>query len=197
MALAAQAVHHRCMYENRTESERSKGSLPRARLTAYRLKARAQRCSERVVTPSLEQALAFKRYLCLLIAENRIAQLQLTLRPDLSDDARACVVATFRAARVMAFAVDKTTLLVAAGLPMTRALAEIARRDGTMGRKLHARLTTDFGAGKTVLSQDEERRMAFVGRALAAVTLVDLPRPRAFADAGFDLATIYSSRQSR
>lgn len=185
------------MHENRTLLERSNGSFPRAKITAHRLKTRTQRCPERHPTPPLEQALAFKRYLCLLLEEGKIAQLQLTLRLDLSDDARASVVALFRGAGVMAFAVDKTTLLVAAGLPMTRALAEFARGCGTMGRKLQARLKKDFGVGRPVLSEDEERRLIRLDRALAAVTHVDLPRRHAFADAGFDLATIYSSRQSR
>jgi hypothetical protein len=185
------------MHENRTLLERSNGSFPRARVTAQRLKARAQRCPERLVTPPLEQALAFKRYLCLLIEEGKIAQLQLTLRPDLSDGARASVVALFCGAGVMAFRIDKKTLLVAAGLPMTQALADLAQGYGTLGRKLKARLKKDFGAGKPVLSEDEEQRMVLLDRALAAVTRVDLPRPRAFTDAGFDLATIYSSRQSR
>lgn len=145
----------------------------------------------------MEQALAFKRYLCLLLEEGKIAQLQLTLRSDLSGEARARVLGLFRGARVMAFAVDKTTLLVAAGLPMSRALAELARGHGTLGRKLQARLMKDFGPGRPVLSQDEQQRIVSLDRALAAVTRVDLPRPHAFADAGFDLATIYSSRQSR
>ena len=185
------------MHENRTLLERSNGSFPRAKITAHRLKTRAQRCPEKAPTLPLEQALAFKRYLCLLLEEGKIAQLQLTLRPDLSDDARASVVALFRGARLMAFAVDKTTLLVAAGLPMTRALAEFARGYGTLGRKLQARLRKDFGAGKPVLSQDQQQRMILLRRAFPAVARVDLPRRHAFADAGFDLATIYSSRQSR
>ena len=189
-------VHRRRMHENRTLLERSNGSFPRARVTAQRLKARAQRCPQRL-TPPLEQALAFKRYLCLLIEEGKIAQLQLTLRPDLSNDARASVVALFCGAGVMAFRIDKTTLLVAAGLPMTQAFADLARGYGTLGRKLKARLKKDFGAGKPVLSESERQRMVILDRALTAVTHVDLPRRHAFADAGFDLATIYSSRQSR
>lgn len=185
------------MQEIKTYLDRSSGSFPRARVTAQRLKARAQRCLERPVTRSLEHALAFKRYLCLLLEEGKVAQLQLTLRPDLSQDARARVQALFRSARVMAFALDETTLLFAAGLPMTRALAEFAQGHGTMGRKLKARLKKDFGAGRPVLSEDEKQRMIYLDRALAAVARLDLPRPHAFADAGFDLATIYSSRQSR
>jgi hypothetical protein len=185
------------MYDDRTLLERSNGPFPRARVTAQRLKLRARRCPEKPVAPSRERALALKRYLCLLIEDRKIAQLQLTLRADLSDGARASVVALFRGARVMAFAVDKTTLLVAAGLPMTRALAGFAQAYGVLGQKLKARLKKDFGTRTPVLSEDELQRMVILDRALAAITCVDLPRPRAFEDAGFDLATIYSSQRSR
>ncbi len=149
------------------------------------------------MAPAREQALALKRYLCLLIEDRKIAQLQLTLRPGLSDEARASVMALFRGARVMAFPIDRMTLLVAAGLPMTRALAGFAHAYGVLGQKLKARLKKDFGTRTPVLSEDELQRMIILDRALAAVTCVDLPRPRAFEDAGFDLATIYSSQQSR
>jgi len=93
----------------------------------------------------------------------------------------------------MAFAVDKTTVLVATGVPMSRALAEFARGYGVLGRKLHARLKKEFGPTRPTLSPDEQQRMILMDRALAVVTHVDLPPARAFAAAGFDLATIYSS----
>jgi hypothetical protein len=101
----------------------------------------------------------------------------------------------FHGARVMAFAVDKTTVLVATGLPMSRAFAEFARGYGVLGRKFDARLKKDFGAARPLLSPDEQQRMILLDRALAVVTCVDLPPARAFAAAGFDLATIYSSPQ--
>jgi hypothetical protein len=185
------------MHGTRISLERSGSSFQRAKVTAQRLNTRAPRRPERPRTPALEHALAFRRYLCLLLEEGKIAQLQLTLSADLSDETRAGLMALFHSARVMAFAVDDTTLLAAAGLPMARALANLARRRGSLGRKLQARLKDDFGSGSPVLSHDEQQRMAHLKRALAAITRIDLPRPNAFADAGFDLATIYSSRRSR
>lgn len=185
------------MHEDRTGLERSNGSYPRARPTGQRMKARVRRCPERPAAPPLEHARAFKRYLCLLLEERKVAQLQVKLRPDLSTDARIGVLALFRAARVMAFAVDDRTLLVAAGLPMSRAFAAFARGHGVLGRRLQARLKRDFGPDRPVLSADEQQRLILLERALASVTRVDLPPPNAFATAGFDLATIYSSRQSR
>jgi hypothetical protein len=184
------------MHGTRTSLEKSNGSFPRAKATAQRLRTRAQRCPERSPPPPLEQALAFKRYLCLLLEEGKVARHQLTLRSDISDDARAGVMGLFHSARVMAFAVDKTTVLVAAGIPMSRAFAEFARGYGILGRRLHARLKKDFGPTRPVLSPDEQQRMILLDRVLAVVTSVDLPPARAFAAAGFDLATIYSSPQS-
>jgi hypothetical protein len=102
----------------------------------------------------------------------------------------------FHGARVMAFAVDRTTVLVATGVPMSRALAEFARSYGILGRKLDARLKREFGTARPQLSSDEQLRMILLDRALAVVAHVDLPPARAFAAAGFDLATIYSSPQS-
>jgi hypothetical protein len=56
-------------------------------------------------------------------------------------------------------------------------------------------LKKDFGTAKPLLSLDEQQRLILLDRALAVVTRVNLPPPRAFAAAGFDLATIYSSPQ--
>jgi hypothetical protein len=184
------------MHGTRASLEKSNGSFARAKPTAQRLKKRAQRCPEKSAPPPLEHARALKRYLCLFLEEGQVARHQLTLRSDLSDDARAGVMGLFHGARVMAFAVDKTTVPVAAGVPMSRALAEFARGYGVLGKKLQARLKKDFGTARPSLSPDEQQRMILLDRALAVVTRVDLPPARAFASAGFDLATIYSSPQS-
>lgn len=176
--------------------EGTNGPFARAKPTAERQKARRRRWASKPATPSVK-AIAVKHYLCLLIEEGKIAQLQLTLRADLTGDARTGLMALFRSARVMAFFVDSTTMLMAAGVPMACAFAEHADGQGVLGRRLKSRLNRDFGAQKPALTDEEQERMRLLGRAFTAIRRVDLPAARAFADAGFDLSTIYSSRQSR
>lgn len=168
----------------------------RAKPGTQRMKARKRRCPATPAIPSAK-AIAFKHYLCLLLKERKVAQMQLTLRPGLTDEARAGLLALFRSARVMAYPIDSTTLLMAAGLPLAYAFAEHALGHGALGSRLKSRLNRDFGAQPPPLSDEENERMVQLRRAFTAVTRVDLPPPRAFADAGFDLSMIYNSRQFR
>lgn len=154
-----------------------------------------RRPAPKSVKPAQQQALALKRYICLLLGLNRVAHMQLTLRDGLPPSAIDWLVALLRRAGIQAFPASGATVLVAAGPDVARAFAHCAAERGVLGRKLKARLRADAKLSPTV--QTGTGQTAFLKRALIAVTELELPRPRAFADAGLDLSRIYSSRRSR
>lgn len=120
--------------------------------------------------------------------------MQLTLREGLPSSAVDWLVALLRRAGIQAFPVGGSTVLVAAGPDVARTFAHCAAERGVLGRKLKARLRADATLSPRAGAGAKET--VRLKRALLAVAELDLPRPRAFADAGLDLARIYSSRQS-
>lgn len=154
-----------------------------------------RRAAPKPVNPAQQQALALKRYICLLLGLNRVAHMQLTLRDGLPPSAINWMVALLRRAGIEAFPVGGSTVLVAAGPDVARAFAHCAAERGVLGRRLKARLRADAKLSPTIVAGTNET--ARLNRALIAVVELELPRPRAFADAGLDLARICSSRQSR
>lgn len=154
-----------------------------------------RRTALKPVNPAQQHALALKRYICLLLGLNRVAHMQLTLREGLPPSAVDWLVALLRRAGIEAFPVGGSTVLVAAGPDVARAFAHCAAERGVLGCRLKARLRADTKLAPTVAAGRHET--ARLKRALIAVVELELPRPRAFADAGLDLSRIYSSQQFR
>lgn len=157
------------------------GSLA-AKETALRLKAR-QRRAPAITDPAHEQALAFKRYACLLIHERTIARMVVETRGGLSPEAGAWLVGTFRRAGVMAHPVTSRTFLIASGLAAARTLAEGAGSRRILARRLKTCLD-EAGHGRAGV---DAKVAAHLDRALEVLVRVDLPPAGAFAAAGFDL----------
>lgn len=161
---------------------RGKSGSSAAKETALRLKARERRAPA-IIDPTHEQALAFKRYACLLIHERTIARMVVETRGGLSPEARAWLVGTFRRAGVMAYPVTSRTLLIAAGLGPARTLAESAGKRRILARRLKACLNKAGHAGAVI----DAKAATHLDRALDLLVRVDLPPAGAFAAAGFDL----------
>jgi hypothetical protein len=163
------------------------------RVRAKRRRARRALVAVEPMHESTEQALALKRYICLLIDRRVVVHMQLALRNDTPPAPMRSLVGAFHRVGLVAHAVDSKTLLLAADLGRGLAFTDLAAARGVLSKRLGAHNDAMFGrrASRTRMQdKDAVRRLKSL---IGVIAYVDFANPRAFAKAGFDVARICSN----
>lgn len=179
-----------------TLNKRTLESHPRPKSSAYR-KRQPDRHTSELRQGEIELSRALKRYLGLLLKHGVLVQMQLTLPANASSEVERRIIGQFAGAGFVAHPIGGSDLLLAGEPCAALALADCAAATGVLSNRLQAYLSEVFDAETPRPTWLDERTLRRFERLVAHISLVDLPQPTAFAQAGLDISRIYSSRRSR
>ena len=167
------------------------------RVLTKRQRARRSPSAVELLHRRAERALALKRYLCLLVETRVIIHMQLELRAETAPQTLRTIEGGFHRIGLFAHAVDSRTALLAADLRLGLAFTDLASTAGLLSSRLAAHNLAIFGSRRFRACLKDAGALRRLNSLLAVIAYVDFAKPRAFANAGFDVARICSNPRYR